>query len=80
MAGSLSEDLGDDEQSFDGSCWKTPAILHDPRCQDPNAAYGLRGSNWNGGLASALLPLRNSVAGDGAPTEGFRCAYADTSP
>jgi formylglycine-generating enzyme required for sulfatase activity len=80
MAGSLSEVLGDFEQAYSASCWMPPAILTDPSCQATNAASGQRGSNWNGGEATAFLPLRNSASSDGDPTTGFRCAYADTAP
>jgi formylglycine-generating enzyme required for sulfatase activity len=81
MAGSVSEVLGDDEQAFTAPCWTGAAILTDPVCQATNAAYGQRGSNWNGGEATALLALRNYAAGAaGQPTAGFRCAYADTTP
>jgi formylglycine-generating enzyme required for sulfatase activity len=80
MAGSLSEELADDLQSLSAPCWNTSVILRDPSCRAVNAAPVLRGSYWNAGFATALLPLRHSVSTDGVPTEGFRCAYKDGTP
>jgi formylglycine-generating enzyme required for sulfatase activity len=77
MAGSLSEVLADSLQALSAPCWTASAVLRDPLCTATNAAYAMRGSNWNAGLDSALLPLRHSTAGDPVPTEGFRCAYKD---
>jgi formylglycine-generating enzyme required for sulfatase activity len=81
LAGSVSEILGDDEQPFTAACWTGQAILTDPACQaSANSAFGMRGSNWNGGMSSAFLPLRNTATGAGQPTAGFRCAYGDSAP
>ena len=79
MAGSLSEMLGDDMQSYSAACWNPGGILRDPVCQATNATVGQRGGSWAGSLPTCLLPLRNYVVGPGTMA-GFRCAYADGSP
>jgi formylglycine-generating enzyme required for sulfatase activity len=80
LAGSVSEVLADDEQSYTGSCWATPGIPQDPTCQASGASQGMRGAYWNAGLGAAYLPLRDVAAADGEPSAGFRCAYPDRSP
>ncbi len=85
MAGSLSEMLADDLQSFSSPCWTSAAILRDPTCHvaDPSAATPVvRGSCFDAGLATAYLAFRNALGPmtNSNDTLGFRCAYADGPP
>lgn len=79
MAGSLTEAMLDVLQPYDGPCWTSAGILHDPACKDPNpTGFAAKGGDWFEGPGLTIVPLRYDYVAE--VEYGFRCAYTPGSP
>jgi formylglycine-generating enzyme required for sulfatase activity len=79
LAGSVTEVLLDDFQSYSSACWGQ-GILENPVCRismsgGPHVAHG---GSWSTPLSDGLLAPRGYA--DDGPDFGFRCAFSDSSP
>ena len=79
MAGSVTEILLDDFESYSAPCWGV-GILHDPLCRAPvgGGPHAAHGGSWSDPLSDALLAPRDYA--DDGPDFGFRCAFPDAPP
>jgi formylglycine-generating enzyme required for sulfatase activity len=84
LGGSVGEAMRDAAVPFTAACWSAPGIARDPVCDDPSATgQSMRGGYWNGGLGTALSPLRttypqlDATGVYGNAGSGFRCVYPD---
>lgn len=82
LTGNLNEIVLDSHVSYDGPCWASPGLLHDPVCDDPSVATKTwRGSSYTEPVALAHLALRRQGFVEAALRAiGVRCAYPDDAP
>jgi formylglycine-generating enzyme required for sulfatase activity len=82
LAGNVAEWTLDHWNRSDEPCWRTPGVLHDPHCTEPESRDGsslrsVRGGDWlvgGGQLSRSARKSAPNSAGFASPELGFRCA------